>query len=271
MVEERGAFRRQPHRARRTFEQPDAELAFQRGDMARQRRLRDPQAQRRAAEVQFVGDDHESVATAFIDGDEVLLVDALGSAEDALWLRRVLCEEMGKTVRMVVSTHFMSDHIAGLPLFADALTLAHRHHLHTYLLQNQRVDALYRQPRLLLDGDMSLRWGRHELRILHNPGKTLDHLCVDVPSADLVCAGDNIVGNIVYLSKADPAMIRAAIARIALALADADQRRDIEAFADDLDAIVAVSAEAARSALAPLTLHHDLRLAIAALTREAMR
>lgn len=64
---------------------------------------------------------------------------------------------------------------------------------------------------------------------------------------------------------------RTTIARIALALADADPRRDIESFADDLDAIAAIPVEAARSALAPLTLHHDLRLAIDALAREVTR
>ena len=51
--------------------------------------------------LMFVGDDHESVATALLDGDDVLLVDSLGSVEDACWLRRVLCADMGKTVRVV--------------------------------------------------------------------------------------------------------------------------------------------------------------------------
>lgn len=162
----------------------------------------------------FVGDDHESVACAFFDGDDALLVDTLGSLEDAHWLRRVLCEELGKTVRAIVSTHFMSDHLAGLSLFPDALTIAHRHYRHGFLSQNRRVDGFYREPRVLFDSAMTLRWGRHELRLIHNPGKTMDHVSVDVPSADLVCAGDNIVGNIVYLSKADPAMIRAAIGRM---------------------------------------------------------
>ncbi len=164
--------------------------------------------------LMFVGDDHESVATAFLDGDDVLLIDALGCVEDASWLRNVLCEEMGKTVRVVAATHFMSDHIAGLSLFPDALTIAHRHYRHTFLSQNRRVDALYRQPQVVFDSTMAIRWGQHELRLLHNPGKTMDHISVDVPTADLVCAGDNIVGNIVYLSKADPALIRAAIGRI---------------------------------------------------------
>lgn len=163
--------------------------------------------------LMFIGDEHESVATAFLDGDDVLLIDSLGSMEDAHWLRRVLCGDMGKTVRIVAATHFMSDHIAGMSLFPDALTIAHRHHRHTFLSQNQRVDEFYREPQVVFDSAMTIRWGQHELRFVHNPGKTMDHLSVDVPTADLVCAGDNIVGNIVYLSKADPALIRTAIGR----------------------------------------------------------
>ncbi len=58
---------------------------------------------------------------------------------------------------------------------------------------------------------------------------------------------------------------RATIAKIALALADADPTRDIEAFADDLDAIAAVVVGDARAALASLTLHRDYRDAIRAL------
>ncbi|KRF00540.1 hypothetical protein ASG87_12655 [Frateuria sp. Soil773] len=164
--------------------------------------------------LMFVGDDYESVATVFLDGDDALLVDSLGGADDARRLRQVLCGEMGRTVRIVAATHFMSDHVAGMPLFADALTIAHRHHRHAFLSQNRRVDAFYREPRVLFDGAMTVRWGRHELRFVHNPGKTMDHVSVDVPTADLVCAGDNIVGNIVYLSKADPALMRSAIGRM---------------------------------------------------------
>lgn len=163
--------------------------------------------------LMFVGDEVESVATAFVDGDDVLLVDSLGSVQDAAWLRDVLCGQMGKTVRLVAATHFMSDHIAGMALFPDALMLAHRHFRHTFLSQNRRVDAFYREPDMVFDS-MAIRWGGHELRFFHNPGRTMDHLGVDVPTADLVCTGDNIVGNIVYLSRADPALLAAAIGRL---------------------------------------------------------
>ena len=60
---------------------------------------------------------------------------------------------------------------------------------------------------------------------------------------------------------------RATIARIGLALCDADPRRDLETFADALDDIAAVPPDRARTALAPLKLHPDYRAALSALTR----
>ncbi|WP_425229831.1 hypothetical protein [Sphingomonas sp.] len=64
---------------------------------------------------------------------------------------------------------------------------------------------------------------------------------------------------------------RATIARIALTLSDADPRRDIEAFADDIDRIAAVKPAEARLALAPETLEPDFRAAIRALARSGRR
>lgn len=63
------------------------------------------------------------------------------------------------------------------------------------------------------------------------------------------------------------ALDRATIARIGLSLADADPRRDVEAFADALDDIAAMSPEDARAALSPLAIHGDFRRAIADLVR----
>ena len=64
---------------------------------------------------------------------------------------------------------------------------------------------------------------------------------------------------------------RPTIARIALALSDADPRRDIEAFADELDRIAAIDPAEARLALAPETLDRDFRVAIRALARSGRR
>lgn len=62
---------------------------------------------------------------------------------------------------------------------------------------------------------------------------------------------------------------RTAIARIGLALCEADARRDLEGFADSLDGIMDVTPDAARKALEPMKLHPDFRAALSALTRGA--
>lgn len=60
---------------------------------------------------------------------------------------------------------------------------------------------------------------------------------------------------------------REPIAQIGYALSEADPRRDLESFADTLDAIAAISGPEAREALAPLRLHPDYRAAVIALER----
>jgi len=66
-------------------------------------------------------------------------------------------------------------------------------------------------------------------------------------------------------------MPRDLIARIGFLLCEADPRRDVEIFADTLEIIVAVDAEAARVAVAPLRLHPDYRAALLALDARAPR
>ena len=60
---------------------------------------------------------------------------------------------------------------------------------------------------------------------------------------------------------------RATIARIGLALAEADPQRDIESFADALDDIMATDRDVARRTLAPLRLDREYRAALSAVER----
>jgi hypothetical protein len=74
-------------------------------------------------------------------------------------------------------------------------------------------------------------------------------------------------GERLWLALRAAGLDRAAVARIGLSLCDADPQRDVEAFADQLDAIVAVTPDEARAALAPFRLHPDFRAAMAALEK----
>lgn len=62
-------------------------------------------------------------------------------------------------------------------------------------------------------------------------------------------------------------LTREPIAKVGYALCEADPRRDLEYFADMLDAIASIDSGEARTALAPMKLHPDYRAAVLALGR----
>lgn len=64
---------------------------------------------------------------------------------------------------------------------------------------------------------------------------------------------------------------RTTVARIGLAMAEADPRRDVDGFADALDDIMATDHVAASKALAPLLLHREYRAALSAIERGVRR
>lgn len=74
-------------------------------------------------------------------------------------------------------------------------------------------------------------------------------------------------GEQLWLALRAAGLDRAAVARIGLSLCDADPRRDVERFADQLEAIMTITPDEARAALAPLRLHPDFRAAMAELER----
>lgn len=154
-----------------------------------------------------IGATYESNATIFYSGEEVLLVDAMGSREDAAALADHLD---GHVVRFIVSTHYFSDHMAGLALFPGALVIAHRNFPHTFegeLYRSDEEARFFVAPSIVINDEMRIRWGRHTLEIFHNAGHTMSTLNIDVPEADLVFTADNVVGNIVYLAYSCPDLI----------------------------------------------------------------
>jgi cyclase len=167
--------------------------------------------------LMFVGDAYESVATAFLCDGDALLVDTLASRADAEWMRRCLVDEMGKAVRIIIATHYMNDHMAGMRLYPKAQIIAQRYYRYTFESQRDRSAQDYEDyvnPTFVFGDTLSIQWGRHALQLFHNPGKTMCSVNIDAPTCDAVFTGDNIVGNIVYLSRSSPEMIDHAIARL---------------------------------------------------------
>src|SRR5437868_160744 len=89
----------------------------------------------------LIGDTYQANSTAFVFGDEVLLVDAMGSRADAEELRKFIEVELGKEVRFIISTHFFSDHIAALNFFPRAKIIAHKNYLDTFTSERYRSEG----------------------------------------------------------------------------------------------------------------------------------
>ncbi|MCA1625948.1 MAG: MBL fold metallo-hydrolase [Acidobacteria bacterium] len=166
----------------------------------------------------FVGEAYQANATALINGDEVLLIDGLASRKDAEELRGFIEDELKKQVRLILCTHYMSDHIAALKLFPKAQIIAHKNYLHTFNSQKSLTEeerASFVQPTIEISDETVIRWGRLTLDVFHNPGKTLSSLNIDIPEADLLIVGDEIFGNATFLSSfGTPEMFSRALKRL---------------------------------------------------------
>jgi glyoxylase-like metal-dependent hydrolase (beta-lactamase superfamily II) len=164
----------------------------------------------------ITGETYRSNSVAFITGDEVLLVDAMADRHDAESLRRIIEDDLKKRVRLILCTHYFSDHLAALRLFPESLVVAHKNYRHTFdseTFRSEEERAHFVEPDILISDDMEIRWGRYRLDIFHNPGHTMSTLNIDVPEADLLLVGDTVVGNIVYLAYSTPQMFFTALER----------------------------------------------------------
>jgi glyoxylase-like metal-dependent hydrolase (beta-lactamase superfamily II) len=165
--------------------------------------------------ILFRGDKYDSASLALFDGDRALLLEGLGSAEDAGALRAAL-HERGKRVGFLVSTHYFSDHLAAWNLFPEAEVIAHENALATFWGEQFRSpDEVrhFRAPTMLLTGSLGLAWGRFALEIFENPGHTSGTLNVDIPELDLLHVGDTAVGRMAYIQYSAPEAIDRALAR----------------------------------------------------------
>lgn len=164
-----------------------------------------------------VGDRYESNSTIFVEGDRALLVDGMASRKDAFELRRFVEEDLGKKVRLLVSTHYFSDHLAAWGLFPGVPVVAHRNYRQSFDSEAFRTEEEkdhFVEPTVLVTDGLEIVWGRFHLDLFYNPGHTLCSLAIDVPEADLLIAGDTVVGNIVYLYYGNPALRKRALDRL---------------------------------------------------------
>jgi cyclase len=165
----------------------------------------------------LIGETYHSNSTAFVSQDEVLLVDAMASREDAEQLKDFVERELKKEVRFIICTHYFSDHMAALKLFPQAKIITHQNYLDTFNSEKYRSEEEeehFVEPDILISDGIKIKWGRFTLDVFHNPGHTASTLAIDVPEANLLMVGDTLVGNIAYLYYSTPEDYFAALGRL---------------------------------------------------------
>jgi glyoxylase-like metal-dependent hydrolase (beta-lactamase superfamily II) len=165
----------------------------------------------------LIGADMDSNSTVIVNNDEALLIDAMGSRRDAEELQRFVEAELGKRVRFIICTHYFSDHLAALKLFTEAQIIAHQNYDHTFAAEKFRTEeekAHFVEPDILISSGLRMRWGRYALDVFYNPGHTMSTINIDIPQADLLMVGDNIVGRLVYLYYSTPNLAQTALERL---------------------------------------------------------
>lgn len=158
----------------------------------------------------FRGDSPPSLATAFIDGARVLLVDTLGNAADAAEMRAYLEDTRGMRVEAVVLAHADGEHMAGLGLFPGVPIIAQRRFSEAAAVATGCAVT----PATLVDQHLELTWGRHRLALFHTPGQSACALGIDVADADLLFVADHLVGNVARIGSATPEQADAALAQL---------------------------------------------------------
>jgi glyoxylase-like metal-dependent hydrolase (beta-lactamase superfamily II) len=164
-----------------------------------------------------VGAQYESSTAIFLDGERALLVDGMASRKDALELRRFVEEDLERKVRLLVSTHYFSDHLAAWGCFPGIPIVAHRNYRQSFdaeVFRSEEEKGHYVEPTVLVGEALEIVWGRFHLDVFYNPGHTLCSLAIDVAEADLLLAGDTVVGNIAYLYYANVALRKRALERL---------------------------------------------------------
>jgi cyclase len=163
------------------------------------------------------GDAYDANATVLIGDGRAVLVDGMGSREDARALVAFVRGRVGLEVRFVIATHYFSDHMAALGSFPEASIVAHELYRHTFDAELHRTEeerGFFVKPTLLVRDGLVLDIGRFTLDIFHNPGHTMSTLGIEVPEADLLFAGDTVVGHLAYFAYSSPEIIEGALRRL---------------------------------------------------------
>jgi len=142
-------------------------------------------------------------AGAVIGPNWAVLIDTLALPEETLVIRDFIEQEINVPVRYVINTHSHADHAWGNCYFPGATIIAHplcRQYLDTtgkeHLKNAQKDNISFRNVKIVLPhmtfdcGELNLRVGKKNLRMIRLPGHSSDNIGVIVEEDRILFAGD---------------------------------------------------------------------------------
>jgi glyoxylase-like metal-dependent hydrolase (beta-lactamase superfamily II) len=188
----------------RILEPADGILAFYDGRI---------EGHRFGAEDNWVDDGALSLGIAsyaLVEGDEALVYDTHISVPHAAAIRAAL-ESRGVRHFTVILSHWHLDHIAGTAAFADCEVIANRRTAAHMERCKAAIEAGTHHgppaiaplimPTKLFDGELSLRLGRREVRLLEANIHSDDATVIWLPEERILLAGDTVEDTVTYVGE----------------------------------------------------------------------
>ncbi len=152
----------------------------------------------------FQSEVYAQVTAGVVAGPQwAVVIDTLAMPDETLNMREFIEHELGVPVRYVINTHYHADHAWGDCFFPASTVIAHARCRD--LLQERGVPSLeavskqnpaFRQVKIVLphitfdSGEMNLRVGKKNLRLMLAPGHSDDGIAVLVDEDRVLFAGD---------------------------------------------------------------------------------
>lgn len=155
----------------------------------------------------FQSRNYAEVNAGVVVGQEMaVVIDTLPFPEETIEIRNFIEQNLQVPVRYVINTHYHADHSWGNYLFPDAKIISHtlcRNILEEKgrpaLKKAQEKNQVFRSARIELpqitfeEGEMVIKIGKKNLRLLPLPGHTADSIGVLVEEDRVLFTGDTVM------------------------------------------------------------------------------
>ncbi|MFW9904466.1 MAG: MBL fold metallo-hydrolase [Candidatus Thorarchaeota archaeon] len=142
----------------------------------------------RLADNIFFFPGHANIVALMLE-QKAVLIDAGRNIHEAKRIRNTVESNFKTKIKIVILTHFHSDHTHSLPLYSDCEIIA-SHQLVKFLIAAKRKNL--KVPSATFEQDYIIKDGNYKVMVKQTGGHTPDSTYVFSPKHKLIMVGDNL-------------------------------------------------------------------------------